>query len=105
MSKFYGKIGYIKTTESKPGIWSENEITKDSYGDIINSSNKYTTDNSSTNDNIDISMVLSIILDEYIINNLRYIKFVEYMGVKWKVTKFEIKHPRILLTLGGIYNG
>jgi hypothetical protein len=27
------------------------------------------------------------------------------MGTKWKVTEAEVQRPRIILTLGGVWNG
>lgn len=104
MAKFYGVIGFAETVETKPGIWKE-VITERSYsGDLIrNSRNLQTSD--SVNDNINISNEISIIADPYAEANFHNIRFVKFMGTKWKIKNVEVLYPRLRLTVGGVYNG
>ena len=57
------------------------------------------------NDNINISNEFSIVADPYAINNFHAIRYVEFMGAKWKISNVSVQHPRLLLTAGGVYNG
>lgn len=103
MAKFSGKIGYLKTEEIRPGIW-EPQITEKSYvGDIINSNVRFQS-SGNLNDNITISNKISIIADSFAKDNLNYIAFVEYMGVRWKISNIEVNYPRLILTMGEVYN-
>lgn len=104
MAKYYGKIGYIVTQETRPGVWEAIEIVKPFCGEQLNTKSKWQT-SSHLNDNIDISNQLSIIADPFAYENFYNIRYVEYQGCKWQVTAVEIQRPRLILTIGGIYNG
>lgn len=104
MAKFYGKVGYMKSIEKEPGIWI-NEIEERSYyGDVTRNSNRFQQSNNTTIDDIFINNVISIVADPYANENFQYMKYVEYVGTKWKITNAEVQYPRIILTLGGMYN-
>lgn len=104
MAKWYGKIGYAVTEEIEPGIWSPNIKELYYYGEVIsNRWKRQSTD--SINDNIVLSKVISIVADPFANQHCSEIIYVEYMGTKWKVTDVEPQFPRLLLTMGGRYNG
>lgn len=104
MAKFHGKVGYIKTVETKPGLWKAIQIEKNYYGDITSNASRYQA-NSQVNDDIVVNNIISIVADPYANENFQHIRYVNWMGTKWKVTNTEVKYPRILLSLGGVYNG
>lgn len=104
MAKFSGKIGYMKTVETEPGIWTEAIVERVYGGDVISSSFRYDNTNS-INDDITLSKTFSVIADPYAIENYGFIRYVEYLGTKWKVTSVEPNLPRINLTIGGLYHG
>ena len=103
MAKFYGKIGFDIQTEIRPGVW-EGEIEKYYRGDVLHTI-KRANDANEVNDNINIENKISIVADMFAVNNFSDIKYVEYLGTKWKVTSVEVKYPRLELNLGGVYNG
>lgn len=104
MAKFCGQVGYVSYTESSPGCYTEEITEKTYYGDILRHSMRWEK-SESINDNININNEISIVSDPYAYQHLSDIRYVKYMDVKWKVTNITIQRPRILLTLGGIYNG
>lgn len=105
MAKWYGVVGYAETTETKPGVWKD-VITERTYsGDITRNNNRWYGSSDSTNDDLSISNQLSILADPYAYQNFHSIKYAEFMGTKWKVTTVETRYPRLLLTLGGVWNG
>lgn len=104
MAKFYGKVGFIKTEETRPGIWDEQVTERFYYCDLIRNSRRLESSDN-LNDNINISNRVSIVADPYANDNAHSIKFVEFMGAKWKVLNVEVQYPRLLLDLGGLYNG
>lgn len=104
MAKFYGKIGYGETKEIKPGVWDTVITERNYFGDTIKlNSRLQTTDQ--VNDNINIQNQISILADPFAYEHFHQMKYVEYMGAKWKITNVEVKYPRLILTTGGVYNG
>ena len=102
--KFYGKIGFGETVEKSDGIWVDTIVEKDYYGDILKNV-KRSEDSAKVNDDISLSNQLSIVSDPYLTNHFHAIKYVTMFGTNWKVTSVEVQFPRLLLTLGGVYNG
>ena len=49
--------------------------------------------------------MISIVADPYANENFFAIRYVQWMGTLWKVTEVEVQSPRLLLRLGGKYNG
>lgn len=104
MAKYYGVIGYAVSEETSPGVHTENIVERRYYGDIVrNIRNLQTTEH--LNDNVNVSNQISIVADPYAIANFHAIRYAEFMGAKWKVPSVEVQPPRLLLTLGGLYNG
>lgn len=104
MAKFYGVIGYAETSETTPGVWTEG-ITERTYsGDVVKESSRWQA-GENLNDNLNVSNQISIVSDPFANQNLHSIKYVSWMGAKWKVTKVDVRFPRLLLTFGGVYNG
>lgn len=104
MAKFCGKIGFVKTVEVEPGVWEEQVTNILYYGDVTRNTSRF-QQSGGVNDDINISNNISIIADPYANENFQYMRYVEFMGTKWKITNAEVQYPRILLTLGGVYNG
>lgn len=104
MAKFYGVIGYAETVETAKGVYSE-EITKRKYYGDIQRNMKRIENGENLNDNIAVNNSISIVADAYAYQNFFAIRYVEWMGARWKVTNVEVQHPRLILTIGGVYNG
>ena len=104
MAKYYGKIGYAETVETNPGVWTEQITERSYYGDMIRNTRRLQSAEQ-VNDDINIANDLSIIADPYAINNFHTMRYAEFMGAKWKISNVEVQYPRLILTLGGLYNG
>lgn len=104
MSKWFGKIGYAVTGETDPGVWEDTIIEKNYYGDLISDKRKRQS-SGNVNDNINLANVISIIADPFVIENYSHMVYAEIMGVKWKITEVEVQYPKLILTIGGVYNG
>ena len=104
MAKFYGAVGYGIRTLIRPGVFEE-VITEENYfGDtLVNIRDIQSTE--TLNDNINVANKISILADQFANENFHLIRYVVFMGVKWKVPKVEVAAPRLILTLGGVYNG
>lgn len=104
MAKWFGKIGYAETVETNPGVWKEQITTRDYYGDLTRNTRRLQSADK-VNDDLNISNELSVVSDPYAINNFHSMRYAEFMGTKWKISNVEVSYPRLILTLGGIYNG
>ena len=104
MAKTAGFIGYGVETEIKPGVWENGPVEKPFYGDLIKNS-KRNTNGDGLNDNITINNQISIFADPYAREHFHQIIYVRFMGASWKVTDVTVELPRLILNLGGIYNG
>lgn len=104
MAKWFGKIGYAVTSETRPGIWEEVIVERNYYGDMTRNSRRLQAA-SQVNDDININNELSIISDPYAMNSFHAMRYAEFMGTKWKITNVEVQYPRLILSLGGLYYG
>lgn len=106
MAKFHGIIGFVDYEENSPGVYEEVTTTRLYSGDLLRRSNRYAPTNNTINDNLVINNQISIIADPYINQHFPSIRFVEWKGCRWKVTNVDDSNPpRIILTMGDVYNG
>lgn len=104
MAKFYGVIGYGEDVETNPGVYTQ-EITERYYsGELIRNTRRLQS-GEQLNDNINIANEISIIADPFAYQNFHTMLYVEFMGTKWKITNVEVQYPRLILSVGGVYNG
>lgn len=103
MTKFFGKIGYAMTQETKPGVWTDQIIEHEYYGDLLRNSYRFQTSDK-VNDDVLITNEFSIIADSFAKDNFHLMRYIEFEGTKWKITNVEVRYPRLNLTVGGIYN-
>lgn len=103
MAKFFGKIGFVQTVETEPGVWEEETTERNYRGDLVRVARRLSTSNS-VNDNIVVSNQINIVADPYAQLNFLYIKYVVYLGIKWKVDNVEVQYPKLILTMGEKYN-
>ena len=104
MAKYAGLVGYVTQEESVPGVWSPVENPKLMRGDIIRQASSSQNDNK-VNSDIALSHRVSLLGDAYAFGNYYNIKWIDIDGRKWEVTSIEIQRPRIIVTLGGLWNG
>ena len=104
MTKYYGKIGYAETIETSPGYWEPSIVEKPSFGEWIRYSAKFQITADSTNDNKDVASELSIVADPYLVEHSSTVRYIVHMGAKWKVTAIKPQHPRLILTVGGLWH-
>jgi len=103
MSRWFGKVGYVMTIETAPGVYLPNQVVEREYsGDVIKMSTDWQSP-ATLNDNLNLNKTISIIADPFSYENFANIRYVEYMGVKWKVKTAEPMYPRIQLSIGGVY--
>lgn len=103
MPKFYGAVGYAKTVETSPGVSVEQITERNYYGDVIRNTRRLQSADK-VNDDINISNEISIVADPYANDHFYAIRYVVFQGAKWKVLNVDVQYPRLILSLGGLYN-
>lgn len=104
MAKFHGYIGFSELVEVAPGVHQE-QITEHEYtGDFLRLSQTW-VGSERLNDDLKLSTRVSIVADPFAFANLSSIRYAKWAGVSWKVTDIEHQRPRLILTVGGVYNG
>lgn len=106
MAKFYGEVGYGEPVESPPdsGIWVDQIVEHPYFGDVTRKSSSL-VEGESLNSDITVGNTISIVANEYAIDHFMKIKYVRWAGVCWTVTNVVVQPPRLVLTLGSVYNG
>lgn len=104
MAKWAGKIAFQTTVETSIGVWEEQIIERSYYGDVIKNYRSL-ENNSEINDGVNISNQISFIADPYANENFHNIRYTYFMGTKWRVTNIEVQYPRLIMNLGGVWNG
>lgn len=104
MAKWFGKIGFAETKETTPGVWEEQITEREYFGDLTRNTRRLQS-SENLNDNITVDNEISIVADPFANQNFHAMRYVEFMGTKWKVSTVEVQYPRLLLSLGDIYNG
>lgn len=103
MAKFYGNIGYVQSVEKRPGYWKEEIMERPYYGELVRNTRRLQTSDK-VNDDINVANEISIVADPFANENIYSMKYVTFNGTKWKVANVEVQFPRLVLTLGGLYN-
>lgn len=103
MAKFHGIIGYVQTEETAPGVYSEVVTERNYTGDILRNNRRW-ENSERLNDNLVINNQFSIVADAFAYENFQNIRYIQWMGTSWKVNSIEIQRPRLILTVGGVYN-
>lgn len=104
MPKFYGEIGYATLTETSPGVWDDVIVKKNYYVEILRNT-KRDRSSEKVNDDLVVNNLFSIIADPYASENFFKMRYITWMGVRWKIDSVDVQQPRLVLTIGERYNG
>lgn len=104
MAKFFGKVGYGQTVNKGGGVHALQVTERNYYGDVVRDTRRL-EGGDKVNDDISVGNSISIVSDDYANKNFFAIRYVEWAGTLWEVTEVETQRPRLLLRLGGVYNG
>ena len=104
MTRFAGKVGYGESVEQEPGNWDDVITERTYYGDVVRNTLQFRPGESVNND-LSVSNSISILADPYARDNFFKIRYVEWAGTLWKVSNVEQQSPRLILSLGEVYNG
>lgn len=106
MARFYDYVGYGDSVEypADSGVWVDRIVEFPYYGDVIRNTRKLDSGEKLNND-ISIGNSISIIADQYAVEHFFNIRYIRWAGTLWTVTNVEVQSPRLILSLGSVYNG
>ena len=111
MAKYSGDIGFAMNEETAPGVWNETIVERDYDGDVSRNrtqwqigGSQYRTDDNSINGSISLSNMISILADPFAYEFFYSMRYITYLGKKWVISSIEVEYPRLVLTIGGLYN-
>ena len=105
MARFHDKVGFLICLDYQDtGIAENRAVERPYYGRIIEHTRRW-EENDHINDDLNISNQIAITANDYAFKHASSIAYVHFMGGYWKVTSIRIKHPEIILSLGGVWNG
>ena len=103
--RFYGNIGYGLQTEIRPGVLDDVITERPYFGDVTRAARRMAEGTTEINSDITVTNTISIVADAFAQNHIFAMRYVVWQGVRWVVTNVEIQRPRLVLYLGGVYNG
>ena len=108
MARFSGKVGYLITTEEyvdgePTGVWKETYKERSYFGDLNQLTSRWNS-GSNLNDDIKLNNSISIVADPFAYENFQYMRYVVWNGQRWKIESATVQPPRIVLSIGGVYN-
>ena len=101
--KFCGKFGFVDEVDNGDGTWKPQIVEKTYFGDVISNARQL-QNGESTNDTVNIRNTISVVADETAYRSIHLLRYVEWMGVKYKVSNVDVARPRLTLTIGGLWN-
>jgi hypothetical protein len=104
MARFFGAVGYGETVEVTSGRWDDVITEVEYYGDVIRNS-RTLQEGDKVNDDISLDNSISIVADAYANEHIFAMRYVRWAGTLWKISNVEVQRPRLILRLGGVYNG
>ena len=102
VNKWAGIIGYAESAETEPGVWTEKITEREYFGDLTRNLRRL-ENGLGVNDNVIVANEISIVADPYAMENFHAMRYVTFLGTKWKVSSVDVMYPRLRLTLGGVY--
>lgn len=104
MAKFCGLIGFGTAVVTSPGVWEDQIIERKYYGDVIRNTRRL-QDGQSVNDDLTVQNSISVVADAYAREHFHAMRYIKWAGALWKISDVEVQSPRLILRLGGVYNG
>lgn len=105
MARFFGELGYADdSVETAPGVFTEQIVERQYMGDILQNIRSL-RDGNYVNSDISVNNRISVVADAYADEHFHAIRYVKWAGARWIVDSVTVQRPRLILELGGVYNG
>lgn len=102
MARYYGIIGFATQVETEPGIWVDSIERRPYKGEVVRNGRRFDASDN-INDDFAITNQFSIVSDAFLYSHIPALRYLEYLGTKFKITSVEIDRPRVNISVGGVY--
>lgn len=106
--RFSGTVGFATNEQTAPGVWQD-VITERAYrGDVVRNARRLEPVLQvppEANAPLALENSFSILADAHAYENYIHIRYVLWEGARWRVTNVEVRRPRLILTVGELWNG
>jgi hypothetical protein len=106
--RFSGTVGYAVSTQTAPGVWKDVITEKKYYGDVTRNARRLVPPllvPPELNSNLALENSFSILADADAYANYKNFRYVTWEGNRWTITNVEVSRPRLILTIGELWNG
>lgn len=106
MARFCGTIGFSSSgeVETSPGVYEDVITERKYYGDVTKDFRKNEGGENLVG-NVGLNNIFSIVADPFAFENYSFMKYIKYLGTKWWISSVEVQYPRLVISVGGRYNG
>jgi hypothetical protein len=104
MPKVVAYIGLVSASETAPGVYTNVASEIEIRGDFIQSRQRW-NEPTEINQDVKLEHRISFVASQSVTQQIQNIRYVKIADVKWSVTTITTQPPRLVLALGGVYNG
>lgn len=104
MGRYHDKLGFVKPV-TEHGRTTMTPFERSYFGEVTQNHFKWQPDANQVNDQIRVNNVISVMCNSFLTENLQYLRYVWYMGVRWSISNIQPAYPRLIINIGGVYNG
>lgn len=106
MAKFCGIIGFVTNVETptNSGKFKNINVEKKYRGDFLRSYVQISPSEYVSSD-ITFNNDVSILADPYAVEHFADMRYAIISNQRWRIKSVEVKYPRLILKIGGLYNG
>ena len=103
MTRYYGAIGFAESKETAPGVMQD-VITERYYrGDVSRNQVRWSQEEQ-VNETMRVDNTVSVIADPYFESHIQNMRYITWLGQKWKISSIQVERPRITLQIGSEYH-
>jgi len=99
-----GVIGYGVQTKIRPGVVEDVIVEKKFRGDVLRPSSG-PDEGGKVNDDLKVGLSISVVAGAYHARHVHQMRYISWQGQLWKVANVDVAHPRLIVRLGGLWNG
>ncbi len=105
MAKWAGKIGFVERVITATDVYSDEIVERSYRGDLVRLYRQIQQSGEKLNADLNISNDFSFVADDYARNHIQFMRYITWRGARWSISSIRYEHPRITITVGGLYNG
>jgi hypothetical protein len=106
--RFSGAVGFASREETSPGVWQEVITERTYYGDVVRDARRMVAPSQTPpvlNVGLELGNSFSIVGDADAYANFMNMRYVRWEGNVWQITDVEVQRPRLILSIGGQWDG